>query len=271
MPDRSSYYTQMNRSRTEKLRAMAKELPVACSDFFRAIEPTTSVLTRVNYAYDLRLFFQYLHTESDRRFTEPVKEWADDTLAKLTVLDIEKYIEYLSYFKDEKGRIHENGNTGKARKVSSLKSFYKYLYRSERVSENVLEKVVMPKIHEKEIIRLEADEVANLLDTVESGAHLTRVQGLFHDKTQKRDVALLTLLLGTGIRISELVGLDLNNVDFSTNSFLVTRKGGARVVLYFGEEVKGALYEAAHHTTRHTEPRVQICRHRNAFKAYFPA
>ncbi len=241
MADRKSYYAEMNRKRMDKLRTISDELPSACEDFFRAMEPTTGVLTRLNYAHDLRLFFNYLHSNAGDRFSAPLKDWSDQALSALTVLDIERYLEYLNYFKDEDGRIHENGNAGKARKVSSLKSFYKYLYRTSRVPENVLDKIEMPKIREKEIIRLEADEVANLLDTVDSGDKLTKTQGLFHNKTRKRDIAILTLLLGTGIRISELVGLDMNNIDFSANSFLVTRKGGARVVLYFGEEVKKAL------------------------------
>ena len=243
MPDRKSYYADMNRKRMEKLRSISEELPVACEDFFRSIEPTTSVLTRLNYAHDLRLFFTYLNENAGERFCGPIRAYTDQTLSSLTVLDIERYLEHLNYFKDEAGRVHENGNAGKARKVSSLKSFYKYLYRTSRVPENVLGKIEMPKIREKEIIRLEADEVANLLDAVDSGEKLTKTQELYHSKTKKRDIAILTLLLGTGIRISELVGLDRNNVDFSTNSFLVTRKGGARVVLYFGEEVKKALAE----------------------------
>ncbi len=241
MADKKSYYAQMNRIRMQKLRQITQELPAACMDFFRAMEPTTGVLTRLNYAHDLRLFFNYLHSNAEDRFSMPIKDWTDADLTRLTVLDIERYLEYLNYFEDESGRTHENGNAGKARKVSSLKSFYKYLYRTSRISENILDKIEMPKIREKEIIRLEADEIANLLDSVTSGDKLTKSQINFHSKTKTRDIAILTLLLGTGIRISELVGLDIQNIDFSANSFLVTRKGGARVVLYFGEEVKKAL------------------------------
>ena len=62
----------------------------------------------------------------------------------------------------------------------------------------------MPKIHDKEIIRLDIDEVAMLLDEVEQGENLTAKQKAFHAKTKTRDLALLTLLLGTGIRVSEV-------------------------------------------------------------------
>ena len=103
----------------------------------------------------------------------------------------------------------------------------------------------MPKLHEKEIIRLESNgkvnEIAKILNIVESGIGLTEKQLEFHLKTRLRDVAIITLFLGTGIRISELVGLNTDDIDYKTNSFVVTRKGGNRAILYFNEEVKSAL------------------------------
>ncbi|MFR4009328.1 MAG: tyrosine-type recombinase/integrase [Christensenellales bacterium] len=97
--------------------------------------------------------------------------------------------------------------------------------------------------NQKPIIRLEPDEVAKILDEVESGTDLTKRQQQFHKTTKLRDVAIFTLLLGTGIRISELVGLDIEDFDFSTDSFLITRKGGAKVILYFGEEIEKAILD----------------------------
>ena len=60
-------------------------------------------------------------------------------------------------------------------------------------------------------------------------------------KQKTRDLAILTLLLGTGIRVSECVGLDINDIDFKNNGIKVTRKGGSEMVIYFGEEVRNAL------------------------------
>ena len=99
----------------------------------------------------------------------------------------------------------------------------------------------LPKLHEKEIIRLEPDEVVRLLDAAEDGERLTDKQRRFHEKTKVRDVALLTLLLGTGIRVSECVGLDLTDVDFENGGIRIHRKGGKEVTVYFGDEVQDAL------------------------------
>ena len=99
----------------------------------------------------------------------------------------------------------------------------------------------MPKLHDKEIVRLDPNEVAILLDQVEDGTKMTKSQMKFHDKTKVRDLALLTLLLGTGIRVSECVGLDISDVDFDNLAIKVRRKGGYEDVVYFGEEVEEAL------------------------------
>ena len=128
------------------------------------------------------------------------------------------------------------------RKLSSLRSMYKYFYRMEMIQSNPASIIQMPKLHDKEIIRLDKDEVEELLDTVESGKSLTKQQQNFHDKTKVRDLAIVTLLLGTGIRVSECVGLDLNDVDFKNHGIRITRKGGNQVVVYFGDEVEDALF-----------------------------
>ena len=101
----------------------------------------------------------------------------------------------------------------------------------------------MPKIHEKEIVRLDADEVSVLLDQVELGDKLTKSQQKFHDKTKTRDMAILTLLLGTGMRVSECVGIDINDIDFKNSGIKIRRKGGNETVIYFGEEVENALLD----------------------------
>ena len=97
----------------------------------------------------------------------------------------------------------------------------------------------MPKLHEKAIIRLDADEVVRLLDYVDHGGdHLTGQKKAYFEKTRNRDLAILTLLLGTGIRVSECVGLDINDVDFENNGIKVMRKGGNEMIVYFGKKWK---------------------------------
>ena len=164
-----------------------------------------------------------------------------DILDKITATDIEEYLEYLKYYVTEDGKEHINKERGIMRKLACLRTLYKYFYKKEMIKTNPASIVSMPKIHEKEIIRLDADEVGNLLDEVDTGDKLTKSQQKFHAKTKTRDLAILTLLLGTGIRVSECVGIDINDIDFKNSGIKIRRKGGNETVIYFGEEVEKAV------------------------------
>ncbi len=237
------YYEQKDRENTLHLREMMKELPSFCTDFFRGIEPQTSSRTRIAYAYDLKVFFEFLQKENPVFGARDIRDISLDELDQLRAGDLEEYMEYLKYRYNDKNFEVVNKERGIMRKVSSLKSFYNYFYRLERLKNNPAALIKLPKLHEKEIIRLDIDEVAMLLDTVENGDSLTKKQREFHEKTQVRDLALLTLLLGTGLRVSECVGLDIQDVDFKNSGIRIHRKGGKEVTVYFGEEVEEALLD----------------------------
>ena len=99
-------------------------------------------------------------------------------------------------------------------KCPRLEASNAYYHKHQYISHNPTLLVDMPKQHEKAIIRLDADEVALLLDHVEScGESLSGQARRYYEKTKERDLAILTLLLGTGIRVSECVGLDITDVD----------------------------------------------------------
>ena len=240
----SDYFQKRNRQSIQKLRQLQAELPYFCSEFFIGIEQTTSLLTRLNYAYDLRVFFDFLikETEEFHSYQSPRQITLKD-LNLLSPSHLEMILSYLSSYTFQ-GRECANQEKAKARKLSSVRSMLRYFYRKEDLKENISERVRMPKLHDKEIIRLESDEVFDILNLAESrGERLAGRQKSFHARTRLRDSAMLTLFLGTGIRISELVGLNNEDINFNDNSFVVTRKGGNKTILYFSEEVADALYK----------------------------
>lgn len=237
------YHEQKNAENIKKLRRLIKELPLFCSDYFRGIEPRTSSRTRIAYAYDLKVFFDFLQKENPYFSHKTIDEIRLDDIEKLQVVDFEEYMEYLKYRFNDKNQEVMNRERGIMRKISTLKSFYNYFYRNERIHNNPAALIKLPKLHEKEIIRLDVDEVAMLLDEVEQGEQLTDKQKAFHNKTKIRDLALMTLLLGTGIRVSECVGLNLNDIDFKNGGIRIHRKGGKEVTVYFGDEVELALLD----------------------------
>ena len=239
---KKSYFEQRALSCEDKIQNILKELPVFCELFFVGISNTTSPLTRLNYAYDLRIFFDFLAKKMFR--CEKISQISLEKLEEVGSDDIELFLNYLNRYKFN-GKICSCTECGKSRKLATVRSFYKFLFNKNFVSSNVASKVSMPKLHSKEIIRLDSNEnnneVARLIDVVESGEGLSKKQLDFHKKNKIRDSAIITLFLGTGIRISELVGLNVDDVNFKDNSFVVTRKGGNRAILYFNDEVRYAL------------------------------
>lgn len=237
-----SFYEKREIQCTDRANEIVYTLPYYVNDFFIGVEPRTSALTRLNYAYDLRVFFDFLTKKVFR--DKKINEIELSDLDKLSSTDFEYFLSYLNHYtiNDKQERCTE---TGKARKLSTLRAFYKFFFNKNMLNANTPTKVLMPKIHDKEIIRLDSnekqDEIGNMLYTVESGDGLTKKQFGYHKLTGTRDTAIITLFLGTGIRISELVGLNIDDIDLNSNSFVVTRKGGNRAVLYFNDDVKKAL------------------------------
>ena len=236
-----TYHEQTDVENTLRLRDVLKTLPPFCKDFFRAIEPRTTTKTRISYAYDIRIFFQFLLEQNPAFRDWSIDAFTVDVLDQITAVDLEEYEEYLKVYQAG-DKTETNGERGLKRKMSSLRSFYAYYFKREMIHTNPTVLVDVPKIHQKSIIRLEADEVALLLDYIEHGGdELTGQKKVYYEKTKDRDLALVTLLLGTGVRVSECVGLDIEDVDFKNNGIKVTRKGGNEMVVYFGPEVEKAL------------------------------
>ena len=238
----TNYHDEQKKQNILKMREILETLPHFCKDYFRGIEHYTSARTRLAYAYDLRVFFEFMHKNNPECAKLEITEFPITLLDQITRSDILEYLDYVSYYKKEDLEI-TNEERGKSRKISSLRSFYRYFYENEMIKSNPAALVPVPKLHDKEIIRLEPNEVAILLDQVEDGTKLTKKELEYHKKTKLRDVALITLLLGTGIRVSECVGLDLNDVDFDVNGIHILRKGGKEAIVYFGDEVEIALLD----------------------------
>ncbi|SFP93962.1 Site-specific recombinase XerD [Lachnospiraceae bacterium XBB1006] len=235
-----TYHDMVNKRNQLKLRELQKELPSFCREFFLGIESQTQSRTRIAYAYDLGIFFQFLHDNNSYCAKMEIKDYPLSLLDCITPTDIEEYLSYLRYYV-KGGKEYTNDERGLVRKLASLKSFYNYFYRKEKIEKNPAALVKLPKRHEKNITRFDVDEVVKFLDSVENGDRLSKRQQVYHERTKVRDLAMMTLLLGTGIRVSECVGLNLDDVDFENNGIRIFRKGGSESIVYFGDEVETAL------------------------------
>ena len=229
----SNYYVERNNKNLKIIeRLLEEELPSFCYDYFLAIDSQTSTLTRLNYAHDLKIFFHFL-CEKKYRKNRTVKEITLEDLETVTGNDIEYFLSYLSHY-TYNGLEHACNDRAKARKLSSVRAMFKYFFNRGFISVDNAAKVSTPKL-------LDNDEVFNIIDTAETGDGLSPHQRFYHEKNKVRDTAILMLFLGTGIRISELVGLNNSDLNFKDNSFIVTRKGGSKSILYFDDDVAAAL------------------------------
>ena len=208
-------------------------------NFFVELNQRLLSRTRIAYAYDLKIFFHFLQEKYPDIEESDLKNWPVTVLDKVTLTQLEEYLDYLRLYEDAENKVHTNEERGRMRKTASIRTFYKFFYRKQVIKNNTASLLNLPKKHEHTIVRLEIDEIAKLLDAVEEGDNLTKSQKKYHNKTKIRDLAILTLLLGTGIRVSECVGLDLDlTVDFETqrNEDPPERWGGSCCILRRGSQ-----------------------------------
>ena len=215
------YVTERDIYNTKQLNHVLEHLPTFCHAFFIGVEQTTSPLTRLGYARDLEIFFNFLINETEKFNNYNMTDFDRTDLDKITIDDLELYMSFLTHYR-KSDRDHLNGDRGKMRKMATLRSFFKYFYRRGDLKENIMTKIDLPKIHEKSIIRLSDDEVAKMISAAAKNP---------------RDEMIITLFLLSGIRVSELVGLDYQDIDMKNKTFLVTRKGGKQTILHMGQQL----------------------------------
>lgn len=253
--DNMSYHKQLSIENTEKLRTVLQEFPPFIKDYFRAAEHTTTTKTRLSYAYDLKIFFYFLQQKNTYFSKKKLSDIVLEDLELLEAVDIEEYLDFLKVYQDANGVTRTNDERGIHRKLSSLRSFYLYYSKRKLIKNNPTIVVDLPKLHKKQIIRLDPDEVAELLDMVEfGGKDLTGMKKVYYEKNKLRNLAIFTLLLGTGIRVSECVGLDIEHVDFKNGRIKVMRKGMKEDYVYFGDEVEKALMDYMEQSRKLIQP-----------------
>ena len=241
------YKQQQQTKITQRLRELLADMPDFLTTFFRGMADIKTIQTRINYGYDLRNFLTFLSEEVTRFNHKPTAEFTLADLEQVTATDIEFFLEHVTLYTKTYTHTKEhdiqrtNEATGKSRKLSAIRSLYNYFMQKEQLKVNPALLIDTPKIKDKNIIRLEVNEVALLLDHVEDGTNLTKKQLEYHRVTRIRDLCLMTLLLGTGMRVSECVGINTEDISLDDNYIMITRKGGNQSVIYFGEEVREVL------------------------------
>ena len=228
----------------EKIREIENELPPYVHDYILSITAATTSRTRLQYAYNLKLFFQFLKDNNPELSSQSLQAISYEQLDLLTPADLDEYMDYLRMYHTEENKVLTNGNSAIRQKVSAVRGLYHFLYKRQYIKGNPTELIQMPKIRDKAIVHLEPNESAMLLSSIEEkGTALSGRALQKYNREKTRDLAIVTTLLGTGIRVSELVGLDITDVNFDNYSLKVFRKGEKESFVYFSDEVADALAE----------------------------
>lgn len=237
----SQYYKDKSRSQKVKLSELLNELPQPARDYIYEKQISSQPSTLVAYSYDLLMFFRFLKDRNPVFNNINIKDIRIDDLKNLASEDIVEYQRYLEF--NIIGEAHENGKRAIARKMAPLRGMFQYQFEHEYIEKNPMLLVKLPRIKkDKNIVRMDNYEVRAVLNAIEYGnSQMTDRQLKYCQKTRQRDLAILSLMLNTGIRVSECAGLDIGDLDFIVNSLTIVRKGGAQDIIYFGDEVKNAL------------------------------
>ncbi len=233
------------------LRNYLAELPDFVFSYIEEYYSGESINTQIGYSLDVRTFLNYL-----RIYKHPeVKKNEDFTLGHInsvTPSDLIRFKAYLREYETEYTsvsgrkvkRICKNSAFGINRKLSAVRGLFIYLYKTEQISQNVTDKVDFVKLHHKIKKPLTTQETIRLIDVIYNGEKYYEGRALTEYNNRKmRDRALFTAYLGTGVRVSELINMKITDVDFDTQSFIVTRKGGDEQEIFMPIQVNNALWE----------------------------
>ena len=241
MGKNSEYYKEKSYLQKEKLQELLIELPDFARKFINDKRLRTQTSTLIAYCYDILTFYRYLISSNPLFKNYSTKDFTYNDMKRLGADDVVEYQMYLEF--NSIGEKHENDKKSIARKMSPLRGMFQYHYEHGNIDANPMTLVKLPHIKkDKNIIRLNSEEIKDILNCVEFvGGTTSEHMSAYRKKTLNRDLAIMTLLLGTGMRVSECAGLDVEDVNFTENSLVIVRKGGGQDVIYFGDEVSEAL------------------------------
>ncbi|CEN24945.1 tyrosine-type recombinase/integrase [Paraclostridium sordellii] len=222
----------------EKCIQIENSLPKFMKDYCIYLKGSVSVTTRLAYLEDIKFFCSYLVETKEATIVDQIKDISLDDFNQIKARDVNLFLgDYCTrYYKqtEKNTLIYENNNRALARKKSSLSTLFKFLFRNGQIENNITDgfnPIKLPKPQPDAIKRLEIDEVAKMLDSVETGEGLTEKEKVYWRKTKLRDKAILALFVTYGLRLNELRELNISSFNFSRGEFKIYRKRGKEVLM----------------------------------------
>lgn len=238
------YRSQRDFYYEQKIESLLNLYPEYLADFATYIESNTEPSTRYGYISDITLFLRYIVYIKG---IDGVTDLSELNLSHLEQIPPSDYMEYMSFLRHhyENGQVVSCDKTTINRRMVSLRKFFSVMFNADRISSCQIEKVTLPSIKkgEKPVVYLKENESKQLINAVTSQGGLTEQAAKYNQKQSVRDLAIIYLLLSSAIRVSELVGLDFEDIDMSESCLHIIRKGGRYDTAYFSDECAGYLQE----------------------------
>lgn len=226
------------------------ELPKTVRDFitYKLTVQGRAKKTMDEYALDLRTFFRWLVTKRSGGDTTDAEEMKKVDISRLepdfiTSVTKEEIYNFLFYTLEDR----QNQTASRARKLSALKSFYKYVTVAARLTDtDPTENIEGPQ---------RKKSLPKFLSIEESEALLDAVLADTESKTVARDYCIITLFLNCGMRLSELCGINLSDIDRGMTSLRVTGKGSKERLIYLNDACRDSLRDWL--AVRNTDPEIK--------------
>lgn len=182
------------------------------------------------YNFDLNMFLKYMkqrfHLTNEKDFAKiDISDFTIEQLSKITQDDIHRFISYLS--------INRNcGPATCARKISTLRIFFKYLtVTSHKLKENPAQNLETPKLNKRLPKYLTLEDSEKLLNTTAND----------NAKFKERNYAIITLFLNCGLRLSELININVSDINFEDKRLTVIGKGNKERAIYLNSSCINAI------------------------------
>lgn len=220
----------------EKTKSLLQDMPDYVADFIREIKDTTSERTQYEYTLDIRHLLYYLAVG------KPLTDILLSDIDNISEDKFEEYVSHLTHY-EENGKDVYNGDASIKRKLVAVRGFMDYLYQEGKIQNTEIRKIPVPKVPENDVIYLSEEETEKLKDAILHGTGLSRKQKDYHKIQSVRDMAIVFLILTSGIRVSECAELDITDINLKNACVRIVRKDGDEISVDFSEDTVPYLEE----------------------------
>ncbi|MCR5487339.1 MAG: tyrosine-type recombinase/integrase [Lachnospiraceae bacterium] len=221
-------------------------MPGFVRSFFMEEENHLSGMTLYSYATQIHTFFEFLQQSSPYFASKEMRQITVEDINHINDADVAEFLHDLRMPKERRGTqgLSVCTETTIMHYMVSLNRLWDYLHVRGWTDSNPVEMIKRGRVKKKEIVYLEKDEKEQLIQTVQTGDGLSKNQKKFHDaKASLRDTAIITIFLDTGVRVSELVGMNLTDINFQKHGIKVYRKGGNFDTVYMSDKAEAVLQD----------------------------